>query len=48
MINSKEGEVEVDLDKLGAALEAAMTFLGNASTHTANLRRQSQRTLTRT
>ena len=40
MINGKEEEVELDLDKLGAALEAAMTFLGNALTQAANLRRQ--------
>ena len=40
MINTKADEVEVDLDKLGAAVEAAITFLGNASTQTANLRRQ--------
>ena len=40
MINSKKEEVELDLDKLGAALEGAMTFIGNASTQVANLRRQ--------
>ena len=32
-------EVELDLEKLGATLEAALTFLGNASTQTSNLRR---------
>ena len=40
MVNSDEEEVEIDLDKLGAALEGAMTFIGNASTQVANLRRQ--------
>ena len=41
MINCKEEDkVEVDLEKLGATLEAAMTFIGNASTQMANLRRQ--------
>ena len=41
MINcEEEDEVEVDLEKLGATLEAAMTFIGNASTQMANLRRQ--------
>ena len=37
MINTEVDEVEVDLS---AALEAAMTFLGNTSTQTTNLRRQ--------
>ena len=40
MINSKKEGVELSLDKLGAALEGAMTFMGNASTQVANLRRQ--------
>ena len=40
MINGKEDTVELDLDKLGAALKAAMIFFGNASTQAANLRRQ--------
>jgi len=40
MINTKADEVKVDLDKLGTALEAAMTFLGIAFTQTTNLRRQ--------
>ena len=40
MINIEEDEVKVDLDKLGAALEVAMTFLGNVYTQTTNLRRQ--------
>ena len=40
MIKTKVDKVKVDLDKLGAILEAAMTFLGNTSTQTANLRRQ--------
>ena len=40
MINGEEEEVELDLDKLGAALEAAMTYLGNTPTQAANLRRQ--------
>ena len=40
MVNSEQEEVEIDLDKLGAALEGAMTFIGNASTQVANLRRQ--------
>lgn len=40
MINCEEDEVEVNLDKTGASLEATMTFIGNASIQTANLRRQ--------
>ena len=36
----EEEEVEVDLEKLGATLGATMTFIGNASTQMANLRRQ--------
>jgi len=40
MINSKKEGVELSLNKLGAALEGAMTFMGNASTQVANLRRQ--------
>ena len=40
MVNSEEEEVELDLDKLGAALQGAMTFIGNASTQVANMRRQ--------
>ena len=32
-------EIELDLERLGAALEAALTFLGNASTQTSNLKR---------
>ena len=40
MINTETEEFEIDLDKLGAVLEAAMTYLGNASIQTANLRRQ--------
>lgn len=41
MINcEEEDEVEVDLEKLGATLEADMTFIGNTSIQMANLRRQ--------
>lgn len=40
MINCEEDKIEVNLDKVGASLEATMTFIGNASTQTANLRRQ--------
>ena len=32
-------EIELDLEKLGSTLEAALTFLGNRSTQTLNLRR---------
>ena len=32
-------EIELDLEKLGSTLEAALTFLGNTSTQTSNLRR---------
>ena len=32
-------EIELDLEKLGATLEVAPTFLGNTSTQTSNLRR---------
>ena len=31
-------EIELDLEKFGYALEAALTLLGNASTQTSNLR----------
>ena len=31
-------EIELALEKLGVALEAALTFLGNALTQTSNLR----------
>ena len=37
--DSESDEIELDLEKLGSALEAALTFLGNASTQTSNLRR---------
>ena len=42
MVNrvEEEEQVELDLEKLGSALEAAMNFLGNASAQTSNLRRQ--------
>ena len=40
MVNCEEEEIELDLHKLGAPLEGAMTFIGNASTQAANLRRQ--------
>ena len=36
--DSDSEEVELDVEKLGSALEAALTFLGNASTQTSNLR----------
>ena len=38
---AKEGdseETELDLEKFGCVLEAALAFLGNASTQTSNLR----------
>ena len=42
-------EVELDLEKLGSTLEAALTFLSNASTQTSNLRRlKLMRTSTKT
>ena len=37
--DNESEEIELDLEKLGSALEAALTFLGNASTQTSNLRR---------
>ena len=37
--DSESDEIELDLEKLGYALDAALTFLGNASTQTSNLRR---------
>ena len=42
MVNrvKEEEQVELDLEKLGSTLEAAMTFLGNASTQISNLRQQ--------
>ena len=42
MVNrvEEEEQVELDLEKLGSALEAAMNFLGNASAQTSNLQRQ--------
>ena len=36
--DSESEEMELDLEKLGSALEAILTFLGNASTQTSNLR----------
>ena len=44
MINCEEEEdkveVDLDLEKLGATLEATMTLIGNTSTQIANIRRQ--------
>ena len=37
--DSGSEEVELDFEKLTSALEADLTFLGNASTQTSNLRR---------
>ena len=37
--DSESEEVELDFEKLSSALEAALTFLGNASTQTCNLQR---------
>ena len=37
--DNESEEIELDLEKLGSALETALTFLGNASTQPSNLRR---------
>ena len=36
--NNESAKIELDLEKLGSALEAALTFLGNASTQTSSHR----------